>query len=117
KTPPGRRGVNPSVAAGEPVLRIAEDERRAAHRLDAPGDIEVTLAGGNRVTGRDDRGEAGGAKPVDGHTRDRIRQPGKQRGHPGDIAVVLARLVRAAEVDLPGLGRFDAGAADVLADH
>src|SRR5207249_10970640 len=71
KARPERRVVNRPVAAGEPVLRLAEDERRAAHRLDAPGDIEVTLAGGNRVTGRDDRGEAGGAKPVDGHTRDR----------------------------------------------
>ena len=43
------------------------------------------------------------------HARNRVGQPGQQRRHPGDVAVVLARLVRAAEVDVLDLRRVDAG--------
>ena len=39
-------------------------------------------------------------------------QPGEQHRHPGDVAVVLARLVRAAEDDVLDERRVDAGAVD-----
>ena len=39
-------------------------------------------------------------------------RPGEQRGEAGDVPVVLARLVRAAEPDVLDLGRGDAGALD-----
>ena len=59
----------------------------------------------------------GRAEPVDGHARDRLRQPREQRGHARDVAVVLAGLVRAAEVDVFDLAGGDSGARDRLCDH
>ena len=37
------------------------------------------------------------AKPVDGQTANGIGQARQQRGHAGDVSIVLARLVRAPE--------------------
>jgi hypothetical protein len=48
--------------------------------------------------------------------RDRLRQAGQQHGHPGDVAVVLAGLVRRAEDHLVHLVRVDAGPAHHLTD-
>ena len=102
---------------GKALSRLADHERRAAHRLDAAGDEEVAVARGDRVAGGDDGREPGRAEPVDGHARDRLGQPREQRGHPRDVAVVLARLVRAAEVDVLDLGRVHARALDRRGDH
>ena len=59
----------------------------------------------------------GRAQPVDRDARDRLRQAREQRRHAGDVAVVLAGLVGAAEVDVLDLARVDAGALDRLLDR
>ena len=69
-----------------------------------------------RVAGGDDGGEARGAQPVDRDPGHLLRQAGEQRGHAGDVAVVLPGLVGGAEVDVLDLRRGDAGALDRRAD-
>ena len=58
----------------------------------------------------DDRGEPGGAEPVDRHACDRFRQAREQPGHARDVAIVLAGLVGAAEVHVLDVARLDARA-------
>ena len=64
----------------------------------------------------DDRLEAGAAQPVDRLAGDLDRQPGEERGHAADVAVVLARLVRRAEDDVVDRRGVDPGALDERAD-
>ncbi len=47
-----------------------------------------------------DRVEPRGAKAVDRHARNGVRQAREQERHAGEIAIVLARLVRRAENDV-----------------
>jgi hypothetical protein len=96
---------------------LAKHERRAAHRLDPAGDEEVAVPGRDGVASGDDGRQSRGAEPVHGHAGDRLGQPGKQRGHPRDVAVVLAGLVRGAEVDVLDVGRVDSGALDRRRDR
>ena len=58
------------------------------------------VAGRDRAAGAERRLHARAAQAVDGRAGDRGRQAGEQHGHAGDVAVVLARLVGVAEVDL-----------------
>ena len=74
--------------------------RRAGHRLDAAGDDEVGVAGADRLRGHGDRRHARRAEPVHGDAGHLVGQPGEQHRHARDVAVVLARLVGAAEDDL-----------------
>jgi hypothetical protein len=115
--PPEGRVVDDLVPARKRVFGLAEDERRARHRLDASGHEEISFAGGDRVAGGDDRRQPGCAEAVDGHARDRVRQPRQQRRHPGDVAIVLSGLVRGAKIDLLDVAAVDTGAIDGLADH
>ena len=61
---------------------------------------------------RVDRLEPGAAQPVDGLTADLDREVRQQQRHPGDVAVVLAGLVRAAEDDVLDERRVDPGPLD-----
>src|SRR6185437_2966633 len=72
------------------------------------GQQEVPIAEAERTAGLVDRLEARGAQAVDRYTRDLNRQPGEEKAHPGNIAVVLARLVRAAHVDVGDVAGRDA---------
>ena len=117
EAPAERRVVEHAVAAREGALRLGGHERRPAHRLDAAGDEEVAVAREHRVARRRDRGEPGCAQPIQGHARDRLRQSREQRAHARDVAVVLPRLVGAAEVHVLDLGRVDAGALDRRLDR
>jgi hypothetical protein len=110
KAPAERRVVDRLVPARKRLVRLGHDQRRAAHRLCAARDEEVAVPRRDRVAGRDDCRQPRGAEPVHGHARDRLRQPGEQRRHPSDVAVVLAGLVGSAEVDVFDLARVDAGA-------
>ena len=104
--PPAERGVvQRPLAAGQAALGLRQHPGRAAHGLDAPGEVDLALAEPDRARCLVDRLEARGAEAVDGDAGDLDRQAGEQRGHPGDVAVVLSRLVGGAHVDvgdLPG---------------
>ena len=54
----------------------------------------------------------GAAQPVDGLSGHLDREPGEERGHARDVAVVLARPVGAAEDDVLDQGPVDAGPLD-----
>ena len=92
-------------------------ERRAAHRLDAAGDEEVAVTGSDRVRRRDHRGQSRSAKTIHRHPGDGLRQAREQDRHARDVAVVLARLVGGAEVDVLDLRRVHSRARNRLGDH
>ena len=68
------------------------------------------------MTGAHDRREARGAQPVHGDAGHLLGQTGEQRGHAGDVAVILPRLIRGAEIDVLDLTRRHSGALDGLPD-
>ena len=105
------------LAAREGGRWLGHHERRAGHRLDAAGDEHRTVAKGHGMRGSDDRLEPGAAEPVDGLAGDLDRQPGEERGHPADVAVVLPGLVGGAEDDVVDHRVVDAGAVDERRDH
>ncbi len=117
EAPAERAVVEDAVAAREGALRLGRHERRPAHRLDPAGDEEVAIAREHCVACGSDRGQPGCAQPVERHACHRLRQASQQRPHARDIAVVLAGLVGAAEIDVLDLGRVDAGALDGRADR
>ena len=110
--PAERRVVERAIATRIRRVRLGRHERRARHRLDTARDEEVAVAGDHRVAGADDRRETRCAEPVHGHAADRLGQAGEQHGHAGDVAIVLARLVRAAEPDVFDLLRRHTRAVD-----
>ena len=65
-----------------------------------PATIRSASPARTALGGRDDRGQAARAEPVDRVAGDGVGQAGQQHGHPGDVAVVLAGLVGGAEDDL-----------------
>ncbi len=69
-----------------------------------PAMAKRDLAGADGARGGADRIEARGAEPVDGGAGDGVGELGQERRHAGDVAVVLARLVGAAEDHLVELG-------------
>jgi hypothetical protein len=86
-----------SGAAREGAIGLGHDERRAAHALDAAGDDQIVVAAQDGAGGVADGFQARGAEPVDRHARHLDRIAGQQQGHAGDVAVVLAGLVGAAQ--------------------
>ena len=109
EAPAERRVPQRPVATRERRVRLRRDERRAAHRLDATGDDDLGVTCEHGVTGGHDRRQTRGAETVQRDTCDRLRKAGEKRGHPRDVAVVLARLVRAAEVDVVDRAAVDRG--------
>src|SRR5207244_4072100 len=99
-----------SVAAGR-----RRPARPAAPTATTPSSTRRAAA--HRVAGAGDRGQARRAESVDGHAADALRQPRQQDRHAGDVAVVLARLVGAAEPDVLELVLGNAGALDGRADR
>ena len=71
----------------------------------------------DRVRRRVDGLEARTAQPVDGLAADLDREVRQQQRHPGDVAVVLAGLVGAAEDDVLDERRVDAGTVDEGTQH
>ena len=104
-------------AAGQPGLGLQDDPRRAAHGLGAARQVQVALAEPQRPRGLVHRLEPRRAEPVDGDAGDLDRQAREERRHARGVAVVLARLVRRAEVDVADGRRVDAGALDRGADR
>ena len=97
---PAERGVANFGTALERLLRLGHHERRARHRFDAAGNGEIDLAAFDGARGVADRIETGGAEPIYCEAGNRVGQSGNEQRHARDVAVVLARLVGAAEHDL-----------------
>src|SRR5918996_700723 len=115
--PTERRVPDDLVPARKGVLGLPNDERRPAHRLDPAGDEELAVSRADGMAGGDDGRETGGTETVDRHAGDLLRKAGEQGRHAGDVAVVLARLVGAAEVDVLDLAGGDARPLHGLADE
>jgi hypothetical protein len=116
--PPAERRVvdfaRPAIPA---TIRLGHDVRRASHRFDASADEHVPIADRDRVRRRIDGLEAGAAQAIDRLAADLDREARQQRRHSGDIAVVLAGLVRAAEDDVLDEHRIEAGAVHHRPEH
>ena len=82
------------------LLAFRHHVRRARHVLDAAGDVEVAFAELHRARRVGDRAHARRAQPIHRLARHGHRQSGEQQRHARDVAIVLARLVRAAEDDV-----------------
>ena len=118
REPPAERRVPARLrAAAERALGLRVDERRAGHRLGAARDEQIARPGANRVARPDDRREPGRAEPVHRDAGDLLGKAGEERGHARDVAVVLPRLVRGAEVDVLDLVHGNSRARDRLLDH
>ena len=96
--PAERRAPQLLVTGGVRPCGLLQHPRRARHALDAAGDHDVGVADGHRAAGAEHGVETRSAQPVHGGARERRRQTRQQHRHPGDVAVVLARLVGVAEV-------------------
>ena len=98
-------------------LSLAHDEGRAGHQFRAAGDCELDLARFDPPRRRGDRFHSRGAQPIDRRARDGIRQASEQERHAREVAIVLARLIGAAEKDLVDFIGETRMAADELADR
>ena len=111
--PPAERRVLELPRSAIPgCVRLRHDIRRPGHRFDTAADEDITVADGDRVGRRVDRLQTAPAQAIHGEAADLDRQAGEEECHPRDVAVVLARLVRAAEDDVLDAARIDAGAVD-----
>ena len=116
--PPAQGAVVELARAAVPGgLWLGHDVRRPGHRLDTAADEHVAVVDLNGMRGRVDRLEPAPAQPVDGQPGDLDREAGQQQGHSGDVAVVFAGLVGAAEDDVFDQGRVDPGPIDHRAQH
>jgi hypothetical protein len=103
-------------AAREGALGLEHHQRRTRHALDAAGDEQLALAAPDGLGGRVDGLESRAAQPVDGLAGHADGQAGQQQRHAGDVAIVLAGLVGAAQDDVVDTGRVDLGALQERAD-
>ena len=91
-----RVGENP-LAARERFAWLQRHQRSSRHALDATGDEQLRLAGADATGGVVHRLEPAPAETVHGHAGHALGKPREEQGHPADVAVVLARLIRGAE--------------------
>ncbi len=97
---PAERRIRELQVARECGIGFGHHVRRAAHAFHAAGNQEIRLAAANGARGSRDRVESGTTQPVDCRAWHRRRQACEQDRHAGDVAVVLARLVRTAVDDI-----------------
>ena len=95
--PPPKRGVFELEPARKRGIGLSKDERRPRHALDAAADDDRHLPAGDGAGRLRNRIEAGAAQAVDRRSGYLLGQPGEEERHTADVAVVFARLVRAAE--------------------
>ena len=113
---PADRGV---VDFGNPVeggRALGHDEWSAAHALDTAGDEHVPMARFDHSCRYVDGFKAGSAKSVHGAPRNSLWQTCQKGGHSGDVAIVLACLVRGSEIDLVDRRGIDSSLRDGLAN-
>jgi hypothetical protein len=95
------------VDFGAPVerrFRLWHHEGRPAHALTAAGNDQIGFASPNRARRHCNRIESRAAEAVESHSAGAVGQPRKQPGHSREVAIVLARLVGAAEDHIVQLG-------------
>lgn len=94
---PADGGVVNLGRAGEGGFGLGHHEGRAGHAFDAACDDDLRRAVADAAGGKDHGIKAGRAEAVHRQCRNRGAKAGQEDGHPGDVAVILARLVGAAE--------------------
>ena len=94
---PAERRVLELLVPAEGRAGLPQHVGRAGHALDPPGQHQLRLAEADGARRLADGLEPGRAEPVDGDAGHRVRQAGEEHGHAGDVPVVLAGLVGAAE--------------------
>ena len=114
---PADGGVEDLRRALKRRLGLAHDERSARHRFGAAGDGEIDLARLDRPRRRGERVHSRSAQAVDRHARNGVGKSGEQEGHAREVAVVLARLVGAAQDDLLHFVRKAGMTAHQLSDR
>ena len=114
---PTHRGVVQLLPAAEGLIGLAQDIRRAAHRLNATGNHHIAAARLDHARGDIDRLQPRRAKPIDGRARHAHGQSRKKRRHACDISVVLARLIRRTEVHIVDERAIDPSARHDRADR
>ena len=82
------------------VARLQHDVWRTRHAFHAAGDEGVAFAGLDRLGCTRNSLQARPAQTVDGLARNINREASEQDGHPCDVPVVLARLIRAPQNDI-----------------
>ena len=88
------------VAAGEARRGLGITSGARVIDSTPPAITRSASPGGSRAPAWSTASSPDAAQPVHRHARDRDGQPGQQRAHARDVAVVLAGLVGAAEEDL-----------------
>jgi len=114
---PADRGVVQFLRAAIRLAGLAQHVGRAAHRLHSSRHHDVAAARLDHARGHIHGLQTRRAEPVDRGPRDLHWKPRKQRRHARDISIVLARLVRGAEVDLVDKARIHAGPRHHSLDH
>ena len=109
ETPAEGRVEQRLLPAREGRRGLGHHERGTSHRFDASRHEQVAIAGGDRVSGRNDRLHPRPAQAVDRLPADLDRHPGQQRGHASHVAVVLTGLVGGAQDDVVHGAGVDAG--------
>ena len=112
EAPAHRRVGDLGGLAAPRVARLEHHVRGAGHVFHAAGDEHVALACLHRLGRARRRLQPGAAQPVHRLPGHLDRQAGEQQRHARDVAVVLARLVGAAEDHVVDRGRIDSGALD-----
>src|SRR3546814_10130476 len=79
-------------------------ERGAAHAFRPAGDDEVGIAAADRPRRHGNSVHAGAAEAIERDAARRVGKAGEQPGHAGEVAIVLAGLVGAAEDDVVAVG-------------
>src|SRR5262249_60225949 len=88
----------------------------AGHALDAAGPEEVAVVGLNGSCGLVDCLQSGPAQTIDRGAWNRIGQPREKRRVARDVAGILTRLVRTAEIDIFDFFLVDSGFVDQFSD-
>ena len=100
-------GVEQLDIPGEWLARLRHHVRRASHVLDAPSDIEVSLAEHDRPRRIRHRAHSRRAQTIHRFAWDRNRKAGEQQRHSGDVAIVITGLVGVSENDVANATRVE----------
>ena len=84
------------------------------HAFNTTGHHDLSFAARDGARGDGHRVEARTTETVDGRGGDGHRKAGEQRGHAGDVAIILAGLIGAADEHVIHRGGVEGGVADQI---